>query len=341
MESLIERGAWAERPLVEAERAARSAAQGPVALVHDPSLFDQWERLLWRLDKLTRALVRSQAEAGAVSAFLAELRVLIDADPDVALFLCIRHSDRRFALYPLTHAMHCATIALLAGHKLAWPAERLDAVASAALTMNLPILELQAAMAEQGDKPTARQLREIRAHPEAAVALLRTLGATDETWLTAVVQHHERAGVDGYPHGLAEISEPAQMLRAIDVYMAKISPRANRPALPPQTAVRQLFQQGGAGDPITMAIVTTLGAHPPGCLVQLRSGEVAVSIRRPARGTQPIAATLSDPRGRPVADTHRRDTAQPEFAVLGAFAETPQFARVLPERVYGFIAGAS
>ena len=337
-DSLMERGAWAERPLVEAERIARAAAAGRSQAPQAASLFDQWERTLWQLDKLTRALVRRQADVGHVTAHVRSLRMMVRADPDVALFLCVRQDDRRFALYPLTHALHCATIALLAGHQLAWPDAQSDSLACAALTMNLSILELQATMAEQGEPPTARQLRDIRAHPEASVALLRACGVADETWLTAVAEHHERSGGTGYPHGLDRIGEPALVLRAIDVFMARISPRAKRPAMAPQTAVRQLFQES-AGSPLTMALVKTLGVHPPGSMLQLRSGEVAVAIRRPPRGTQPIAATLSDARGKPTAQTHRRDTAQAEFAVTGPLSDTAHFARVLPERVYGVIAG--
>ena len=186
---------------------------------------------------------------------------------------------------------------------------------------------------EQGEPPSAGQMRDIRAHPGAAVELLRACGVADEVWLTAVAEHHERSGSDGYPHGLDRISEPALVLRAIDVFMARISARAKLPAVAPQTAVRQLFQEGGSS-PVTMAIVKTLGVHPPGSMLQLRSGEIAVSIRRPLRGTQPMAATLSDGRGRPVAETLRRDTAQPEFAVVGPPSDTTHFPRVLPERVF-------
>ncbi|MEP7102165.1 MAG: HD domain-containing phosphohydrolase [Burkholderiales bacterium] len=339
-ESLMERGAWAERPLVEAERIARADAAGRSGASHAASLFDQWERTLWQLDKLTRALARRQAEAGDLTACVRSLRVLVEADPDVALFLCVRQDDRRFALYPLTHSLHCAVIALLTGQQLRWSDAQSDSLACAALTMNLPILELQAMMAEQGEPPSARQLREIRAHPDAAVALLRGCGVADELWLSAVAEHHERSGGGGYPQGLDRVGEPALVLRAIDVFMARISPRAKRPAIAPQTAVRQLFQESAAS-PLAMALVKTLGVHPPGSLLQLRSGEIAVSIRRPARGTQPVAATLSDAHGRPSAETQRRDTAQPEFAVLGPPNDSTQFARVLPERVYGVIAATT
>jgi HD-GYP domain-containing protein (c-di-GMP phosphodiesterase class II) len=336
-DSLIERGAWAERPAVEAERQARAAAASRVMSVHALSLFDKWTRLLWRLDKLARSLVRQQATAADVHAFLADLRALAAADPDVALFLCIRQDDRRFALYPLTHALHCATIALVSGKQLGWDDDMVLALAGAALTMNLPIIDLQAAMAEQGEPPTSKQLRDIRAHPVAAAELLRSVGIAEEAWLQAVTEHHEQDGGGGYPAALQKTGELARVLRAIDVFMAKISPRAHRPPMTPQTAVRQLFQQNAA-DPLTMSLIKTLGVHPPGSLVQLRSGEIAVVIRRPASGTQPIAATLSDTRGRPIAQTFRRDTAQPDHAVVGTPPVTTDFQRVLPERVYGSIA---
>jgi len=338
-EALVERGAWAERPMVEAERAARAAAADKARKAAPPaSVFDRWEKLLWQFDKLTRALARREVPGSAVLPFLATLQELLDLDADVALFLCVRQEDRRFALYALTHALHCAVLALLTGRQLGWPPEKLISLGGAALTMNLTVLELQATMAEQDDPPTNRQLEQIRAHPEASAQLLRGLGIADEAWLATVAQHHEQQGGGGYPRALQEVSDMAQVLRAADVYMAKISARAKRPAMAPQLATRQLFQQR-PNDALTMAMVKTIGVHPPGSLVQLTSGEVAVSVRRPLKGTQPLVATLSDRNGKPIGQTHRRDTAQAEFAVTGPLQDAKAFARVLPERVYGWIAG--
>jgi len=338
-EALVERGAWAERPMVEAERAARAAAADKARKAAPPaSVFDRWEKLLWQFDKLTRALARREVPGSAVLPFLATLQELLDLDADVALFLCVRQEDRRFALYALTHALHCAVLALLTGRHLGWPPDKLISLGGAALTMNLTVLELQATMAEQNDPPTNRQLEQIRAHPEASAQLLRGLGIADEAWLATVAQHHEQAGGGGYPRALQEVSDMAQVLRAADVYMAKISARAKRPAMAPQLATRQLFQQR-PNDALTMAMVKTIGVHPPGSLVQLASGEVAVSVRRPLKGTQPLVATLSDRNGKPIGQTHRRDTAQAEFAVTGPLQDAKAYARVLPERVYGWIAG--
>jgi HD-GYP domain-containing protein (c-di-GMP phosphodiesterase class II) len=204
--------------------------------------------------------------------------------------------------------------------------------------MNLGILELQATMAEQDDPPTKKQMDQIRAHPDAAVAQLRSAGIFDEDWLTNVADHHEQTGGGGYPRGKTEVHESAHMLRNVDVYMAKISPRAKRPGIAPQLAVRQLFQQN-PGDPLSMAVIKTLGVHPPGSLVKLRSGEVAVAIRRPAAGTHPLVATLSDRNGRPSGETHRRNTAETAYDVEAPLTGSKEFARILPERVYGLVSG--
>ncbi|MEP7297318.1 MAG: HD domain-containing phosphohydrolase [Burkholderiales bacterium] len=337
-EALVERGAWAERALVEAARTAQAAAAGTKAAASAVSLFDRWERLIWQFDKLTRALVRRQVPGTTVVEFFGTLQNLIDADPDVALFTCVRRDDRRFALYALTHSLHCAVIALMTARQLAWPAEKIASLCCAALTMNLEIFELQATMAEQDDPPSSKQIAQIRAHPEGTAALLRAVGVTDAAWLTAVAQHHEQPGGAGYPQKLSDVDELAQVLRAADVFMAKISPRAKRPPLAPQTAMRQLYQQN-PNDRLAMAMIRTVGLYPPGSLVTLVTGETAVAIRRHPKGTHPMVATLSDQQGKPIGATHRRDSSLPEFAIRGALEETKSLPRVLPERVYGWIAG--
>ncbi len=336
-EALIDRGAWAERASVEAVRKARAASASPPVVVQ-LSLFDRWERLLWQFDKLARGLVRRELPGDKIQPFLDTLRALVDRDPDIALFLCTRQEDHRFALYPLRHSIHCAVVATLAARQLGWEASRIDSLGSAALTMNLGMLELQTTLAEQGDPPTRKQLDQICAHPDASVALLRASGIADEDWLATVADHHEHAGGGGYPSGKVNVHTSAKMLRAIDVYMAKISPRAKRPGTLPQLALRQLFQQS-PGDALSMAIIKTLGVHPPGSLVKLRSGEIAVAIRRPASGTHPLVATLSDRKGRPNGETHRRNTAEPDFGIGAPQPYSKEFARIMPERVYGLIDG--
>lgn len=337
LDELHERGAWAERPQVEAARVAQAAAAARAAQATPQlSLFDRWERLLLQFDRLPRSIQKGEASGAAVPVFFSALQALIDRDPDVALFLCIRQEERRFSLYPFRHSIRVATLAVLTARQLGWAPEKCASLGCAALTMNLSMLDLQATLAEQDTPPTKKQLEQIRAHPEATVALLRGAGVDDEVWLAAVLEHHERSEGGGYPRGHSEPCTEARVIRAADVYMAKISAREKRPPMTPQVAMRQLFQHS-ASDESTMAMIRTVGVHPPGSLVRLRSGEVGVVVRRASAGPHPLVATLSDKNGRPIGETHRRDSAQADFSIEGALENTAAFPRILPERVYGLM----
>jgi HD-GYP domain-containing protein (c-di-GMP phosphodiesterase class II) len=342
LEALLARGAWVEREAVEEVRRARQQAAGGgngrvLSTAHrSSSLSDRWEQQLWALDTLLRQVHRHTARAEPLAALADEVAALVDRDPDVALFHVVRHEERRYALYALSHALHCAVVLRLVGVALGWSAARLHSGMGAALTMNLAIVELQATMAEQKEPPTQRQLDEIRAHPERGAQRLAECGVTDAEWLAAVREHHEHTDGQGYPQGLAAPGELAQLLRVIDVYTAKISPRAFRAALTPQLAARQLYQQQ-PGSPWTAALIKTLGVYPPGELVQLKSGEIGVVTRRPAAGHGLMVATLTDRHGKPSVATTHRDTADAAYGVAAAVPRET-IARVLPERVYGLIA---
>ena len=339
--TLIERGAWVEPQAVLElrQRLARGSSGATTASGSTRELthFDRWERSLWELDAVLRQVLKGQPVAAALNQRVDALIALIDRDADIALFIAMRQEDRRFALYPLSHALHSAVIALLTARQAGWDVSRQRWLVGAALTMNVAMLELQAAMAEQDTPPSARQLEQIRAHPDRSETLLRATGVTDETWLGTVRDHHEKPDGSGYPRALKSLSDDARLLRMADVFMAKITPRAKREPLPPQLASRQLFQQE-AGSALAASLIKAIGIHPPGALVTLRSGEVAVVARRPKTGNAPTVCTLSDRKGHPSVNSHMRDTQQPEFAIAGPLTDVTLFPRVLPERVYGVVA---
>lgn len=340
VESLIERGAWVERDLVVAQRAKRqqgAAGGAPLASGRRVSLFDRWERALWNVDALLRRTAKGLPTGPELAAEADAVLELVDRDVDIALFLAVRQEDRRFALYPLAHALHSAVLAAVAARQAQWEEPRRHGVVAAALTMNIAMLELQATLAEQDEPPTQRQLEQIRAHPLRGAALLQAAGVTDEAWLRTVREHHERGDGGGYPEGLTAPCEEARLLRMADVYMAKITPRVGRAPLPPQAASRQLFQQEGTS-PLAMAMIKAVGIHPPGCLVQLKSGEVAV-VKRRGSGPAPLVCTLSDRHGKPSVNSTTIDTHEAEHAITGPLLDHARFARVLPERIYGVVEG--
>lgn len=326
--ALLERGASVD---IEEVRAAASLEEAQKK--RPPSLFAQWEQVLWQLD---RAL-RSVAEPGFPER-IDEVRERIEAltlrDPDIAIYLTVRQDPKRLTIYALAHSVHCALVALLMGRRLGWDDSQTRTLMRAALTMNIAILDLQGRMAAQGVPPTPPQMEMIRSHPGVGVEMLRAAGVADEAWLVAVADHHERADGSGYPQGLREVGELATVLRCIDVFMAKMAPRALRAPLSTQVAARQLYQESG-GAPASAAIIKEFGIYPPGEFVQLKSGELAVVVRRSADARTPLAASVTDRHGMPHVHTVMRDTAKPEFAITGLSTEKNLVLRMPPERLFG------
>lgn len=327
--ALLERGA-----AVDIEEVRAAAAQAEAARKRPVSLFGQWEQLLWQLDRLLRSV---QAEPGFVQRLddlVRQLVALTLRDPDIAIYLTVRQDPKRLTIYALAHAVHCALVGLLMARRLGWDETTTTTLVKAALTMNIAILDLQGRMAAQGVPPTPAQLDEIRAHPAQGVELLRAGGVDDALMLDTVAQHHERPDGGGYPAALREVGELASALRHIDVFMAKMAPRALRAPLSTQVAARQLFQETGGG-PVSAAIIKEFGIYPPGEFVQLKSGEMAVVVRRAASASTPLAASITDRKGMPMVNTVTRDTSRPEFAITGLATNKALVLRVPPERLFG------
>jgi HD-GYP domain-containing protein (c-di-GMP phosphodiesterase class II) len=340
LQALLQRGASVVFEEAQAVREARAKAPGPGA---GPTLstrkltwFDRWERHVWDIDDTLRNLSRGAGNLPALNELIDRQMALVTSQPDAAIFTLLRQDDRRFALYALVHARFTAMAVQLTAAVLGWTPEQVRSAVAAALTMNVSMVELQARMAEQADPPTKKQLDQIRAHPALSLEMLKDAGVDDQAWLTAVADHHEQQGGTGYPRAIESPGDVPRLVRACDVFTAKISPRALRPPLLSQVAARQLFQEekGGA---LAGALIKAMGVYPPGDLVKLKNGEGGVVVRRVGAALE--VAVLLGASGKPVLGGPRRNTGDPELGIVGPLQERAGLPRVLPEQVFGLLYG--
>ena len=327
---LLERGLYVDHD----ESAADAERAGPDGAKRKLTLFDLWKQATARLDVLLNSIDKA-GFAERCDSFAGLLMGLIVRDPDIAIYHSVRQDPNRLSLYGQAHALHCALVCQLATTRAGWPPERVRTLVKASLTMNLSIVEVQGRFATLG-RLNDHQRDQIRNHPQAAVDRLQAAGVTDPAWLQAVLEHHERPGGGGYPHNLGELCEEAAVLRMADVFMAKISPRTERPALPILDAARQMFAEA-QGSPLAAAIIKEYGIYPPGNFVLLASGEMAVVIRRGATAHAPVAAAVTDRNGIPVVSTTRRNTAEPAYAIKSLVPDIKMMMRLPPERLYGLV----
>jgi hypothetical protein len=161
----------------------------------------------------------------------------------------------------------------------------------AALTMNLGSMALHDEMAELAG-PLPHSFRsQLTKHPSQAAEILMGAGVP-KAWSRAVLQHHENLNGSGYPNGLVRgnISLEARMLRLVDIFAARQRVRRGRgPQYWSMTRARdlpglteQIFGADLDGLDISLArlLMGRLGLFPPGSIVRLSNGEMAIVSRR-------------------------------------------------------------
>ncbi len=339
LDALLTRGAFVDveeaRAVAHQEDLADRERVHLSALKRPQNLFSLWDQSAGEMQQLMARLPEAPPSPGQIADFASRLIDLVDQDVDMALYHMVRQESAHLYYYGYNHAIHTAILGLLMGRRLQWPQARVLTLVHAALTMNMPILQLQGVMAEQEEPMRESQRAQIRAHPSLAAQWLSEAGVTDQDWLSTIAQHHEHADGTGYPQGRTEVTELAVALRVADVFTAKISPRKLRTALPIQEAARQLFREDQGG-PLSSAVIKEFGLYPPGEVVKLSSGEIGVVMRRTDSVKCPLVASLTDGRGQPTVHTVQRDTSQPPYAIVAPVADKTLVARMPPERIYGY-----
>ena len=297
---------------------------------------------LWtkQLDQLGQTLRESEKEGfvDALEDAAPPVLALIERDKDLAIFQVLRQQGNTLVQYGVNHAMNAAITSSLVAQRLGWCDTDRERAFKTALTMNISMLELQGQLALQDSPPSPDQRAAILAHPALSRSLLEMSGVTDADWLAAVAQHHESADGSGYPKGLREINDIAALVRRVDIYTAKLSPRKGRNAIAADKAGRMMFMQE-PGHPMTIALVKEFGIYPPGCLVKLASGETAMVVRRGQTVTSPIVAVMSTPFGASLTEPIRRDTSQREYAIHSVLEPHATKVRLSPEQLMAVAAG--
>ncbi|MEQ8663852.1 MAG: HD-GYP domain-containing protein, partial [Gammaproteobacteria bacterium] len=160
------------------------------------------------------------------------------------------------------------------------PAATIREVAFAGLVHDIGKACLPHAVLEKAGKLTAAEFALVRTHPQAGHALLEQADGIGATALDVCLHHHEKMDGSGYPHGLGAdaLTRAARMGAICDVYDAVTSERVYKPGWDPATALRRMadWAEGHFDPALFAAFVALVGLYPPGALVRLESGLLAV-----------------------------------------------------------------
>lgn len=327
LESLLERGMYVDMAEIEASMEKARPFEH-----YDP--FWVWEDLTAKLGfHLTHAgnpgifAHRTEELAGM-------LQALVQRSPDAVIAIIMLTMDHR--RYPTVHCLQVGGLCEMLAKRLGWGKEERLSLLCAALTMNIGMHDLQQILASQREPLTPEQQRGIREHPEQGVALLRQSGVESDDWLTTVEAHHETPRGTGYPHGITGVGEHTVLLRILDIFCAKISPRMYRKPMSGMQAERSLYSDAelAAGNPFIPALIKELGLYPPGSFVKLANGEIAIVLRRSADIKTPLVLSLINGKGDPLIEPIRRDTRRDGCSVSNEIPRSSVLLGIDPSKFW-------
>lgn len=223
--------------------------------------------------------------------------------------------------YSVVHHLQAGLLCELVGKRLGIKDESRLTLIKAAITHDIGLHDIQDVLDRQVAPLSEQQKSRINCHPSDSAKILSELGVTDRVWLDAVLKHHERIDGSGYPAGCTgeNITLPARILAVADIYSAMVRDRPYRKAMVSKEAMRQmLIDQGKTTDArITQIMIKEVGVFPPGAIVKLQNGEVAVVKERGENTMTPIAYAFMRADDMPRLSTARRETGRAEFAIEG------------------------
>ncbi len=236
-----------------------------------------WEDAASQTRDALLTLTRSPRAAGKVLADLSrETAARIAQSKEVLLHLLGDKKDQG----PHFHALNVLTLCMLLGRKAGLVERELADLAMAALAHDVGKTRVPAHLFK-----TSRRKRHeeefVRQHVMYSTQLAADSGAFSKEALACIASHHEAADGSGWPRGHRETSRPALILALVNRYDNLCSPEARdvEPMMPAEALAHMFKNESGQQDPALLSsLIKLLGVYPPGTVVQLTDGALALVV---------------------------------------------------------------
>lgn len=221
--------------------------------------------------------------------------------------------------YTVRHHINTAVIANLICKAMSMPDDKAQLVTAAALTMNVSMYEVQDKLNEVKGPLNDKLRGLIAAHPEQSEQRLRKLGVEEPLWLKCVEHHHECENGAGYPKGLSgdDIEQGAKIISLADRYCAQVSIRNYRTIRAPGIVLKDIYTEKGAeiNSVVAAYLIRIVSIYPPGTIVRLRNGEIAVVVEPTGDPDGPVAYAVLGASGAAMAVPTARRTSRDEYKI--------------------------
>lgn len=186
--------------------------------------------------------------------------------------------------YTYLHSVAVCALMIALGKQMGLDEDLLQELGMAGLLHDVGKMMIPEEVLNKPGRLTDEEFGVIKNHPVRGWEILKESAGVNEMALDVCLHHHEKVDGSGYPDRLSGegISLFARMGAVCDVYDAITSERCYKAGWEPAEAIRKMaeWQEGHFDRTVFHAFVKTIGIHPSGSLIRLKSGRLAVVIQQ-------------------------------------------------------------
>lgn len=289
-------------------------------------LVEQYQGLFDTVDG-AHGLARSEERVDLDAARSTSEALIDQSGPGLTDILrLVRYPD--YDTFTVGHSVRVALLAVLTAQRAGLPRELLTELGTAALLHDVGKALVPDEILFKPDRLDEAEFDWITRHPILGARLLLDNPDASSLAIGAAWGHHRRHDGGGYPRqeAWAHISPLTELIHICDVFEALTAIRPYKRGLTPRRAYEIMLEDHGAFDPeLFRWFVRAMGMYPPGHLVVLDEGEIALVLSAGRDVCRPTVRITHDRRGLPIERDAQPvlDLASPEAAprrILGIAA---------------------
>ncbi len=207
--------------------------------------------------------------------------------------------------YTSQHSFDVCVLSIAFGRHLGFPEKTLQELGLCGLLHDMGKMKISLDLLNKKGPLEPEEFEEMKRHTTLGRDLLAAARDLPASAVDVAHCHHERLDGSGYPRGLTaeNITPFSKMVAIVDVYNAVTSERVYNSSQSHMEALNALSRGRGThfDASLVMRFIACVGIYPPGSLVELSSGEVAIVLEvKPEKKSLPKVIVVLDENKQPV-----------------------------------------
>jgi HD-GYP domain-containing protein (c-di-GMP phosphodiesterase class II) len=267
------------------------------------------EKIYTSTDILIDDFMKTAAKGKGIDGWLAKKAVAdcvnsVLQSPDTLLWLVrLKEKDE----YTVQHSLNVCVLSIVLGRHLNLPEVAIVNLGMCGMLHDIGKMRIPYKIISKQGKLEGEELKIMQSHTTLGYELLKSSDNIEPCVLETALTHHERLDGTGYPRQLkqASISDFTKIVSITSTYDYLINGRAGQDSKTHLEAIHLMTKMAGTklDREILIKFIESLGVYPPGCIVLMTSGAIAITVEVNERmKLRPKVIVLRDENGNPLSE---------------------------------------